>query len=66
MILEEATFGISGRSAEKERDEIQIVTAFRLRDDKYLKNYTLLWDWRNGNPHRSVLDTPKESTNAPQ
>lgn len=47
--------------------EIQIATAFRLRDEKYIiKNYTLLWDWGNGNPHRSALDTPKESTNAPQ
>jgi len=46
--------------------EIQIATAFRLRDKKYTKNYTLLWDWGNGNPHRSVLDTHKESTNAPQ
>lgn len=49
-----------------ETSEIQIATAFRLRDDKYIKNYTLLWDWGNGNPHRSALDTPKESTNAPQ
>ncbi|MFZ2226112.1 MAG: hypothetical protein WA064_01180 [Candidatus Moraniibacteriota bacterium] len=47
--------------------EIQVATAFRLRDEKYIiKNYTLLWDWGNGNPHRSALDTPKESTNAPQ
>ncbi len=47
-------------------EEIQIATAFRLRDIKYIKNYTLLWDWGDGNPHRSALDTPKESTNAPQ
>lgn len=52
---------------EREIKEIQIATAFRLRDEKYIKNYTLLWDWGNGNPHRSALDTPvKESTNAPQ
>lgn len=49
-----------------EKREIQIATAFRLRDDEYIKNYTLLWDWGNGNPHRSALDTPKESTSAPQ
>ena len=41
-----------------EKKEIQIVTSFRLRDDKYIKNYTLLWDWGNGNPHRSALDAP--------
>lgn len=46
--------------------EIQIATVFRLRDEKYIKNYTLLWDWGNGNPHRSALDTLQESTNAPQ
>lgn len=46
--------------------ETQVATAFRLRDEKYIKNYTLLWDWGNGNPHRSALDTHKESTNAPQ
>lgn len=46
--------------------EITIATAFRLRNEKYIKNYTLLWDWGNGNPHRSALDTPKESTNTPQ
>ena len=38
--------------------EIQIATAFRLRDEKYIKNYTLLWDWGNGTPHRSALDAP--------
>ena len=65
-VLREAVFGVSEYGAEKEREEIQIATAFRLRDDKYLKNYTLLWDWGNGNPHRSALDTPIESTNAPQ
>lgn len=47
-------------------EEIQVVTAFRLRNNKYLKNYTLLWDWEDDNPHRSALDAPEESTNAPQ
>ena len=46
--------------------EIQIATVFRLRDDKYIKKYTLLWDWGNGAPHRSALDTPEESTSTPQ
>lgn len=45
-------------SIEVATDEIQIATAFRLRDEKYIKNYTLLWDWGNGNPHRSALDAP--------
>lgn len=53
-------------SADSGIKEIIIATAFRLRDEKYIKNYTLLWDWGNGNPHRSALDAPKESTNAPQ
>ena len=65
-IFGEAVFGVSEFGAEKEREEIQIATAFRLRDGKYIKNYTLLWDWGNGNPHRSALDAPEESTNAPQ
>ena len=39
-------------------EELQIATAFRLRDDAYIKKYTLLWDRGNGNPHRSALDAP--------
>jgi len=46
--------------------EIQVATAFRLRDENYIKKYTLLWDWGNDKPHRNALDAPKESTNAPQ
>jgi len=61
-----AEFGVSQFGTESTVREIQIATAFRLRDEKYTKNYTLLWDWGNGNPHRSALDTPEESTNAPQ
>ena len=62
----EAVLCVSEFGAIKEREEIQVATAFRLRDSKYIKNYTLLWDWGNGNPHRSALDAPKESTNATQ
>jgi len=65
-VFGEAILGVSEYGIEKEREEIQIATAFRLRDDNYIKNYTLLWDWGNGAPHRSALDTPEESTNAPQ
>lgn len=61
-----AEFGVSQLGTSFPMREIQIATAFRLRDEKYIKNYTLLWDWGNGNPHRSALDAPKESTNAPQ
>jgi hypothetical protein len=61
-----AEFGASQLGTESIIKEIQVATAFRLRDEKYIKNYTLLWDWGNGNPHRSALDTHKESTNAPQ
>jgi len=64
-IYGEAGLGISEYGEEKEIEEIQVATAFRMRK-KYIKNYTLLWDWGDGNPHRSALDTPKESTNAPQ
>ncbi len=57
---------ISGIEQGKEVIEASIVTAYRIRDDKYLKNYTLLWDWGTGNPHRNALDTPEGSTCAPQ
>jgi len=30
--------------------EIQIATAFRLRDNDYIKKYTLLWSWEDGAP----------------
>ena len=54
----EVVAGISEFGEEKEREEIQVATVFRLRDENYIKNYTLLWDWGNGNPHRSALDAP--------
>lgn len=38
-------------------EEIEIATAFRLRDNDYIKKYTLLWSWEDGTPHRSALDT---------
>lgn len=65
-VFGEAILGVSGFGAEKSKEEIQIATAFRLRDNKYIKKYTLLWDWGSGTPHRSALDTPQESTDAPQ
>lgn len=65
-IFGEAVLDISESSVEKEREEIQISTAFRMRDKDYIKKYTLLWSWEDGAPHRSALDTPEESTNAPQ
>ena len=37
-------------------NEVFIPTAFRLRDERYLCNYTLLWDWGNGGPHRHAMD----------
>ena len=64
-IYGQGEFGILECGEEKEKEEIQVATAFRMRKN-YIKNYTLLWDWGDGNPHRSALDTPKESTNAPQ
>jgi len=29
-------------------EEIQVVTSFRIRDSKYLRNYDLLRSWRDG------------------
>jgi len=58
-----AVFGLSELGTSKydengETEEIQIATAFRLRDNNYIKTYTLLWSWENGVLHRSALDTP--------
>lgn len=36
-----------------ENEEIKkayIVTAFRIRDEAYLRKYELLWSWKGGNP----------------
>lgn len=30
--------------------KIAIVTVFRVRNEKYLKNYELLWSWKDGTP----------------
>lgn len=59
-------FGVSEYGGNHEIEEIQIATAFRLRDGNYIKKYTLLWSWGDGDPHRSAFDAPKGSTNAPQ
>lgn len=53
-----AVFGISEYGECDKIEEIQIATAFRLRDSDYIKKYTLLWSWEDGAPHRSALDTP--------
>ena len=53
-------------SSSERNQEIQIATVFRLRDDNYIKKYTLLWSWGYDIPHRSALDTPKGTTHAPQ
>lgn len=31
-------------------EEIYIVTVFKLRKENYLKNYELLWSWKDGEP----------------
>jgi predicted nucleic acid-binding protein len=46
--------------------KLQIVTAFRLRDPDYIKNYTILWNRGSGKPHRHALEFPKEPGVAPQ
>ncbi|OIO48939.1 hypothetical protein COX74_01055 [bacterium (Candidatus Gribaldobacteria) CG_4_10_14_0_2_um_filter_41_16] len=43
-------FGISECGESNEIEEIQIATAFRLRDSDYIKKYTLLWSWEDGTP----------------
>ena len=35
---------------ENEVSKIMVVTIFRIRDEKYLKNYELLWSWKGGVP----------------
>lgn len=37
-------------SMENSENGMLIITAFRIRDKKYLKNYTLLWSWENDKP----------------
>ncbi len=31
-------------------DKNYVVTAFRIRDGSYLKNYEILWSWKDGGP----------------
>jgi len=45
-----AQFGFSEFGSDSIIKEIQVATAMRIRKKKYLKNYTLLWDWGNDNP----------------
>ena len=42
--------GVSEYNESNETEEIQIATAFRLRDDDYIKKYTPLWSWEDGIP----------------
>jgi len=50
MVLSLVEFGMSECGENNEIEEIQIATAFRLRDADYIKKYTLLWSWEDGNP----------------
>lgn len=34
----------------EEIEENYVATAFRVREENYLKNYKLLWSWKDGNP----------------
>ncbi|MEK7172365.1 MAG: hypothetical protein AAB723_01755 [Patescibacteria group bacterium] len=45
-----AEFGAFEYGASDETEEIQIATAFRLRDSDYIKKYTPLWSWEDGTP----------------
>jgi hypothetical protein len=53
-------------SIEPVPSEVQIATAFRIRDPRYLKNYTLLWSWKDGDLPRNAGDPTRESANVPQ
>ena len=54
-------------SIEIKGKNIQIVTAFRLRDKKYLRNYNFLWSWEDDETlHRSAFDTQNGSNHTPQ
>ena len=46
--------------------ELQVVTAFRLRDENYIKKYTLLWNRGSGKPHRYAINSLWDIDNAPQ
>lgn len=35
---------------DKLKNKLFVVTAFKLRKENYIKNYELLWNWRDGNP----------------
>lgn len=37
-------------SLESKSDGLWVVTAFRVRDKKYLNDYNLLWSWKGGTP----------------
>lgn len=59
-----ALFGIAQFGATRLGDavggtEIYITTAFRLRNEKYLAKYALLWSREDGDPHRNALDAPE-------
>lgn len=58
--------GLSNFQRGGDIEEIQIATAFRLRDEDYIKKYTHLWSWEGDNLHRNVFDALKGSTNVPQ
>lgn len=55
---------IAKNSTNSNRNEI--VTFFRT-GDSYLKNYKLLWEWKDGNLHRNAFDAGfTQSTSTPQ
>lgn len=47
-------------SVETTKNEIQVATVFRLRDSSYLKNYTLLWSWKDGDLPRNVTNSLRD------
>lgn len=48
-------------------DEFSVVTFYKVPKEKYLKNYELLWDWKDDKTlHRSAFDAGDQPTNTPQ
>ena len=49
-VVENAVF------ADDESEDVFIVTCFRVRDSKYLKDYKVFWSWKGGDLHRNAFD----------
>lgn len=54
-------------SANNGGEDVFIVTCFRVRDSKYLKDYKVFWSWKGGDLHRNAFDASlRQSSCTPQ